>query len=291
MFVTSNTLSAIKRYFNDRMSDKFTTSELKSMFNQLAQDRLNCSTAELLLSNDRRLSESDLLYFRSAVKRLQQNEPFQHILGHTEFYGLKIKVNENVLIPRPETEELVQWVNETIEQRDSIKIVDVCTGSGCIALALKKSFPSAEVVATDFSTGALKVAEENAKLNDFTIPFLHHDALSFTQSILPEAEHADVWVSNPPYIPQREKASMAEHVVDFEPHMALFVADSDPLCFYDALAKGALRHLRLGGWLFVEIHEDLADQVVNLFEENGLTQVEVKKDLQGKNRMVRGRKE
>ena len=261
------------------------------MFNQLAKERLKCSTAELLLSNDRRLSESDLLYFRSVVKRLQQNEPFQYILGHTEFYGLQMRVDQNVLIPRPETEELVQWVRETIEQRDSTKIVDVCTGSGCIALALKKCFPLAELIATDFSMDALKVAETNAKWNDIDIRFLHHDALSFTGAILPEAENANVWVSNPPYIPLQEKGTMAEHVVDFEPHMALFVADSDPLCFYTALAKGAMNHLVPGGWLFVEIHEDLADQVVNIFEEYGLTQVEVKKDLQGKDRMVRGMKE
>ena len=290
MFVSTNTLTAIKEYFTERLKDQFTTSELKSMFNQLAQERLNCSRTELLLNQDRRLSESDLLFFRSAVKRLQQKEPFQYILGHTEFYGLSISVDERVLIPRPETEELVQWIIETVGETTSPKLVDLCTGSGCIALALKNNFPHSEVVGTDYSEEALSLARTNALKNKLEVSFQLHDALTLSETHISLGSESDVWVSNPPYIPVNEKHRMADHVVDFEPHMALFVPDTDPLCFYRAIAQGALRHLNSGGWLFVEIHEDLANEVSELFTSVGFHSVEVKKDLQGKERMVRGEK-
>jgi release factor glutamine methyltransferase len=291
MFVSTNTLAAIKDYFFDRLKDQFTSSELKSMFNQLAQDRLKCSGAELLLNQDRRLSESDLLFFRLAVKRLQQKEPFQYILGHTEFYGLTIFVDKRVLIPRPETEELVEWITETVGEKASPKLVDLCTGSGCIALALKNNFSHSEVIATDYSEEALTLAKTNASKTKLEINFHLHDALTLAETDFSYVLDSDVWVSNPPYIPVNEMHRMADHVVDFEPHMALFVPDADPVCFYRAIAQGALRHLNSGGWLFVEIHEDLAKEVSELFTSVGFHSVEVKKDLQGKERMVRGRKE
>ncbi len=290
MFVSTNTLAAIKDYFFDRLKEQFTSSELKSMFNQLAQERLNCSQAELLLDQNCRLSESDLLYFRSAVKRLQQKEPFQYILGHTEFYGLTISVDNRVLIPRPETEELVQWIIETMGDKATLKLVDLCTGSGCIALALKNNFPHSEVVGTDYSEEALSLAKTNELKNKLDVDFQLHDALTLAETDFSTAFGFDVWVSNPPYIPVNEMHRMAEHVVDFEPHIALFVPDTDPMCFYRAIAKGALRHLNSDGWLFVEIHEELAKDVSDLFTSVGFHSVEVKKDLQGKERMVRGRK-
>jgi release factor glutamine methyltransferase len=290
MFVQTNTLASIKEYFTERLKETFSSTELKSMFNQLAEQRLHCSRSELLLDRDRRLSESDLLYFRSVVKRLLQKEPFQYIIGHTEFYGLTIQVDERVLIPRPETEELVQWVIDTIGDQRPTKLVDVCTGSGCIALALKNHFSDATVIATDYSAEALMVAQANAKQNKLDVEFHSHDALTFLESDFLPAIKSDVWVSNPPYIPINEKQHMAEHVVDFEPHMALFVSDEDPLCFYNAIAQSALRHLNPEGWLFVEIHEDLSEQVTHLFSTLGLVAVEVKKDMQGKSRMLRGEK-
>lgn len=291
MFVSNNTLGAVKAYFYDRLTPLFSSSELKSMFQQLAIERLQCSSAELLLSGERRMSESDLLFFRAAVKRLQAGEPFQYILGHTEFYGLTVRVDQRVLIPRPETEELVEWVAETFQGRNEISFVDICTGSGCIAMALKQLFPLAAATATDFSTEALDLARHNAKENSLSIDFVLHDALKLAETDLPLSSPSDVWISNPPYIPFREKQQMASHVTDFEPHMALFVPNAEPLCFYEAIAKGAMRQLNPGGWLFVEIHENLSLDVVNLFNTLGFASVEVRKDLQGKDRMIRAMKD
>jgi release factor glutamine methyltransferase len=287
MFVSTNTLTAVKEYFTERLKDQFTTSELKSMFNQLAQDRLMYSGAELLLNQDRRLSESDLLFFRSAVKRLQQKEPFQYILGHTEFYGLSISVDERVLIPRPETEELVQWIIETVGETTSPKLVDICTGSGCIALALKNNFPHSEVVGTDYSEEALSLAKTNALKNKLEVSFQLHDALTLAETDFSYALESDIWVSNPPYIPYTDKTAMAANVLDYEPHLALFVEDTDPLLFYRVIAQQGKKNLKKGGRLYFEIHEELAESVVQLLEKENYHSVEVRQDLQGKNRMVK----
>ncbi len=234
------------------------------------------------------------------TNRLLLHEPVQYILEHAWFAGLKLYVNPSVLIPRPETEELVHWIVQDIktlalpvlqpsgggaDRTGSLKIVDVGTGSGCIALALKKALPGAEVWGCDKSEAALNIARRNGSETDLRVDFQGIDFLESTQhSLLPAV---DIVVCNPPYIPLRDKHSMAANVVDFEPHQALFVADEDPLIFYRALANFGKQKLHPGGCIYVEIEENSGTDVVKLFEEAGYKNVVLKQDMQGKDRMIR----
>lgn len=285
MFVTSNKLSAVKAYFRAQLSTHFSTSEIKLMFNILAKERLDIENAYLLL-NDKLLSESDLLYFRMVVKRLLTNEPFQQIVGFTEFSGLKINVSKAVLTPRPETEELVyEIVNRFKNKQVPTTIVDVCSGSGCIALALKKAFPTANVIGLEKSEDALHIANENKKKLALNVDFQSFDVLKDDWSTLPEM---DVIVSNPPYIGYAEKENMPATVVDFEPEMALFVSDENPLIFYQKITEQAKNHLKPNGMLLFEINERYAQEVKTILHDANFSDVEVLKDLQGKDRMVVG---
>lgn len=286
MFVSDNSVSSAKAYFFDRLSDLFSPSELKLMFNEFLMSRLKLSRTNLLLAENLLLSESDLLYFRSCVHRLKENEPFQYILGSTEFYGLEIKCDRRALIPRPETEELVDWVVKDWKGQ-SPTIIDVCTGTGCIALALKSRFAQSLVEGVDVSIEALQLANENAELLEMDVQFQDLDVLEATQIGLKQQKW-DVIVSNPPYIPVSDKAQMHENVLNFEPGLALFVSNEDPLLFYRTIGQLALSSLTPEGSLYVEIHEDLGEEVVSLFESIGLKNVECRKDMQGKNRMVKG---
>lgn len=285
MFVTSNKLSAVKAYFRERLTPHFSTSEIKLMFNILAKERLDIENAYLLL-NDKLLSESDLLYFRMVVKRLLTNEPFQQIVGFTEFFGLKITVSQAVLTPRPETEELVyEIVNRFKNKPVPTTIVDVCSGSGCIALALKRAFPTANVIGLEKSEDALRVANENKKQLALNVDFQSFDVLKDDWSTLSEM---DVIVSNPPYIGYAEKENMPATVVDFEPEMALFVSDENPLIFYQKITEQAKNHLKPNGILLFEINERYAQEVKTILHDADFSDVEVLKDLQGKDRMVVG---
>lgn len=285
MFVTSNKLSAVKAYFRERLTPHFSTSEIKLMFNILAKERLDIENAYLLL-NDKLLSESDLLYFRMVVKRLLTNEPFQQIVGFTEFFGLKITVSQAVLTPRPETEELVyEIVNRFRNKPIPTTIVDVCSGSGCIALALKRAFPTANVIGLEKSEDALRIANENKKQLALNVDFQSFDVLKDDWSTLPEM---DVIVSNPPYIGYAEKENMPATIIDFEPEMALFVSDENPLIFYQKITEQAKNHLKPNGMLLFEINERYAQEVKTILHDANFSDVEILKDLQGKDRMVVG---
>jgi len=207
---------------------------------------------------------------------LLQNEPFQHIIGSTYFYDLKLKTDKRALVPRPETEELVDWV--VIDQKDNqpSKIADICSGSGCIALALKSVMPATEITAIELSDAALALGNENAKNLGLNIHFIQKDVFDSFDEI---ASDYAVWVTNPPYIPEKEKVSMSSHVLEHEPPMALFVKDEDPIVFYKELIKFANLKLVKGGYLFFELHE--------LF---GFENIEIRKDLQGKSRMLKAQK-
>ena len=218
------------------------------------------------------------------VVRLMKGQPLQYVLGETHFYGLKLKVAPSVLIPRQETEELVDWITRKAGDKAE-DILDIGTGSGCIAIALSKNLPQARVWACDISEKALELARENARLNQAEISFKQADILDEAS---PEAfPPFDIIVSNPPYVTDSEKKSMAANVLDHEPHLALFVEDSDPLCFYRAIAAFALRKLRPGGQLYFEINEAFGLQVLALLRQSGFQHVELRKDLNGKDRMVR----
>jgi release factor glutamine methyltransferase len=237
-----------------------------------------------LLNKDVILSPFQTDIFHQYIFGLSKNQPVQYVLHESWFCGMKFYVDKHVLIPRPETEELVEWV-ATSASAGPLSILDVGTGSGCIAISLKKKLPTAFVHACDISPEALTVARRNATDLGADIDFLLLDILDSSQrGGLPSL---DLIVSNPPYIPLKDKSSMSPHVVDHEPHLALFVKDEDPVIFYQAIAGLGKERLSPGGALFAEIHEALAGMVVNVFKKAGYQEIIVRKDIQGKNRMVK----
>lgn len=289
MFVKTNTVEAIKAYINEKLTDRFSLSEIKLMSNELIKARLNLSSSDLISSGELLLSESDLLFFRSCVKRLLNDEPFQHIIGSTFFYGLELQTDARALIPRPETEELVDWVVNDYEGKKSLRIIDLCTGTGCIALALKSVFKTASIDAIDYSLDALTLAKENSNTTGLELNFRQLDVLSeaaFSPKIfLPNSY--DCWVSNPPYIPESDKVKMAKNVLDFEPEMALFVENQVPLKFYLKIAQDALVFLKNEGALYFEIHEEYGEELKEKLIHLGFEDLELRKDLQGKDRMLK----
>lgn len=287
MFVQTNSVQAVKAYFKERLQDQFSENEMKAMLKVAICERLKLSSADYLLCDSNLLSESDLLYFRSIVKRLQNNEPFQYIVGQTEFFGLELKCDARALIPRPETEELVEWVMEVVSPENTV--VDFCSGSGCIALALKSQLPKATVYGTDVSKEALELSKENASALILDVNFIQHDALSDQLPSTLTEQSIDIIVSNPPYIPELDKQEMQANVLDFEPHLALFVENDNALIFYKAIASHASKLLKQNGLLFFEIHERLANETKEAIEALGFADVEIRKDLQGKDRMIKAR--
>jgi release factor glutamine methyltransferase len=221
------------------------------------------------------------------TKALLQHTPVQYVLHEAWFYGMSLYVDENVLIPRPETEELVDWLLTDSRGWESTKwsLLDIGTGSGCIPLAIKKSRPAANVHSCDVSEAALQVAKKNAADQKLTIHFQLVDILA--EKDRDQLPLFDIIVSNPPYIPQKDKTAMAANVTQYEPHLALFVADSDPLLFYKAIADTAKDHLKKNGLMYLEIHEEMATAVVDLYTQKGFTHIELKKDLQGKDRLIK----
>lgn len=217
------------------------------------------------------------------IAELAAGRPVQYVLGHTEFYGLELLVREGALIPRPETEELIRWIVDS-PHPEAPAVLDIGTGSGCIALALARELPGAQVTAVDLSEEALAIARENARRHAAAIDFRREDALG---DLLPgAAECFDLIVSNPPYVPQSERALMRDNVLHYEPAAALFVPDDDPLRFYRAIARHARRLLRPGGRLYFEIHENYARQMGDMLAEEGFPQSVVRRDLNDKNRMT-----
>lgn len=249
------------------------------------------SRSDVALKKEHRFSESELLKFYRVIRKLKQHVPIQYILGSTEFYGLHFFVNEAVLIPRPETEELVEWVIEGTRDegrgaRETLNILDIGTGSGCIAIALKKNIPDARVFAMDISEKALEVAKENAKKNNTEIQFIHGDILQPTFE-LSNFQTFELIISNPPYITEAEKETMHKNVLDHEPHTALFVPDDDALLFYRAILDFSKDKLSSGGKVFFELNDNYADAVAALASEKGFVNGTIKKDLNGNRRMFR----
>lgn len=285
MFVATNALKDVVAYFENNLSDTFTQREIKTIAKAFICERFNWSDSDYLIQRSQATcSESDLLYFRNAVKRIKSGEPFQYVLGKTWFYDVLLKIDRRALIPRPETEELVDWIlkNNTLT---APKIVDIGTGSGCIPIALKKHLPQAIVTGLDVCDAALDLAIENAKFQDVDVAFFKYDVLQPNDSV--EGQVFDIVVSNPPYIPIEEKHTMAKHVVDYEPEKALFVPQDKPLLFYEHIIDFTTTHLASEGLLYLEIHEELADGVVDVLEKASFKAICCKKDLQGKNRMIK----
>jgi release factor glutamine methyltransferase len=283
MFVSSNQLIDVLPYYLDKLQTVYTKKEIINIFYTVCDYKHGLSKVQVKLSA-KRLSESELLMHRSIIKRLLNNEPIQHIIGEVEFYGLPFNINKNVLIPRPETEELVDLI---IKQHDKINptILDIGTGSGCIPISLKHNIPNSKIYAIDVSEKALTVAKENAIKNNVDITFILADVLKEDLKILPQF---DIIISNPPYVLQSDKLQMDENVLKFDPHLALFVDDETPLLFYNRIVELSKHLLKSKGKLYFEIHEKLGREVKLLMENHQFKNVCILKDMQGKDRMIIG---
>jgi len=290
MFVKANTIREVKQFFNTELSNFYSSNELKYMIKELTIKRFNFSPIEYISSSEIRLSDSDLLFYQDALNRLKQGEPFQYVLGSVWFYDLNLKIDSRALIPRPETEELVDWVKSEMQLVQKSVILDLCSGSGCIALALKSVLTNSEIVAAEYMQDALELIQENKTRTNLEILIESIDVLDGDSYSVFEKASFDCWVSNPPYIPESDKSRMSANVLEHEPDIALFVDDADPLVFYRVIAKNAMLYLKDGGVLFFEIHEDLAKSTEELLKEIGFVNIEVRKDLQGKERMMKAHK-
>ncbi len=280
-------ITEVKSNFKTALSDLYPSEEIQSFFNILSEKYLNLSRIEIALNPEKTVSEEDAETFEKALIRLKNHEPIQYIIGETEFFGLPFKVNKHTLIPRPETEELVEWIlNEFNNPQSTInnqQFLDIGTGSGCIAISLAKNLPDSKISSLDVSHEALKMARENAEINKVEVDFFQKDILK--TKTLPK--QYDIIVSNPPYVRELEKKQMQQNVLKFEPDLALFVKDDDPLLFYRAISQLAKTHLRANGKLFFEINEYLGDELIQLLKSQGFQNIEVKKDIFGKDRMLK----
>ncbi|WP_455641087.1 peptide chain release factor N(5)-glutamine methyltransferase [Parabacteroides sp.] len=274
-------------YIQDTLKNYYPPSEIKA-FTRLIMERVcDIQPHQFLLCKDKELSEKEKSQIHNIVERLTKFEPIQYIFGKTDFYGFEFLVNPSVLIPRPETEELVELIVHDYPGNKEIEIMDVGTGSGCIAIALKRLLPKAQVSAIDISAEALKVAEKNASLNRASIFFYQKDILEPHKTGDEIEPDFDIIVSNPPYIMEKEKATMEPNVLDYEPHQALFVPDNNPLLFYQCITRFAEQKLKKKGYLYFEINSQLGEQVVNMLRMMEFKHVELIQDLSGNDRFVK----
>ena len=275
-------LKKFKVEFVRGLSSIYNKEEAVALFSWLSEDLLHLKTYDFLLQTEVDIDTNQLHIFQQAKSRLLKQEPIQYILGYTEFFGLKINVTPDVLIPRPETEELVQWVLEDYKaQVHQLSLIDIGTGSGCIPIALAKNLPHAKVMGLDISEHALQLAVSNSELHRAKVEFIKSDVLQL--KALPEV---DVIVSNPPYVKFDEHLKMKDNVLKHEPHLALFVANDDPLIFYKKIAELALK-AKKKPVVYVEISQYFAEDTSQLFKDFGFEQVEIKKDFRGNDRMLK----
>ena len=296
------TLKNFRTYFTDTLQEIYLKTEIDTFFFLLIEEKLNLQRVDTVMQPDFLIADANLSELKIILKRLQKEEPIQYILGNTEFYGLPFKVNKNTLIPRPETEELVEWIikevtelqnnkvaklgmyeTSTMNKEKSISIIDIGTGTGCIPISLAKNLNNVKISAIDVSSEALIVAQQNATLNNVDISFLEMDILETKE--LPQ--QYDLIVSNPPYVRELEKVEINNNVLKNEPHIALFVEDDNPLIFYSKIADLAKIHLKKEGLLFFEINQYLGKETVAMLKHKGFNSIKLKKDLFGNDRMVK----
>ena len=280
----SNKVKDILTLFHEELDPLYDSGEVGMFIDMLFEAFLGWDKVRLLVGKEQTIDQSDLLRFHWALEDLKRQRPIQHIIGHTDFCGCRIAVSPDVLIPRPETEEMVNSLTPGPSPwGEGSKMLDLCTGSGCIAIALKKAFPQAEVTAVDISDSALGIARQNAQNNGVDVSFVQADVLSpdfnFRFSIF------DLIISNPPYVRESERAGMQRNVLDYDPALALFVPDDDPLRFYRALGDMAQQCLAPDGLLVVEINEALADETCDLLKGRGLCPT-VHTDFRGRPRWI-----
>jgi release factor glutamine methyltransferase len=279
-------MQATIQYIKKELAGLYPETEVQGFTRLLFEWVCKWSYTEQVLNKNRTIKKSDFAKIEKIVARLKGFEPIQYIFGETEFMGLKLRVNPAVLIPRPETEELVNCVIET-GSADSANILDIGTGSGCIPLALKKRWPGSNISAIDISEAALETAKNNAALNHLNVHFFIADILNWEKINWPEF---DIIISNPPYVRELEKQAMQRNVLEFEPELALFVSNTDPLIFYRKIAAFAKKQLAKNGKLYLEINEYLGNEMRELLAGSGFKNIELKKDINGKERMISCRK-
>ncbi|RBQ07730.1 peptide chain release factor N(5)-glutamine methyltransferase [Pedobacter miscanthi] len=278
-------IGALEEHYKLELVPLYDREEAKSLFSLAAEQVLLLSPNKLMMQKDTEISFINEQKLLSILNDLQIGKPIQHILEEAHFYGLVFKVNEHVLIPRPETEELVDWIISVCSSQltaKEFKILDIGTGSGCIPITLKKHLPNAGLSTLDVSSEAIAVAKQNAQRIGAEIDFITADVLTFQSK-----EKFDVIVSNPPYIRDLEKKEMHDNVLLHEPHLALFVNDDNPLIFYKAIADFAKTNLKSNGHLFFEINEYLGKETVEMLKDKEFIDIELRKDMQGKDRMIK----
>lgn len=310
MKTSSNLVRDCRKYYAGELEKLYGSDEANALIMILLEHYFNIDRMKIALEPDLRLSESELLTLHFAVKELLKNKPVQYIIGETEFCGMKFCVNENVLIPRPETEEMVKSLElkvkgylyspsfrPDIERREmvaekspaNISILDIGTGSGCIAISLAKLLEDSAVTAVDVSEKALEVAKKNAEANEVSVTFIKDDILNPQNRDLLNGQF-DIIVSNPPYVCESEKSEMRANVLDYEPSTALFVSDNDPLIFYRKILEFAQKALKPSGQIWFEINEKFGKEIKNLCLEKGFKNVEIIRDFRGGERVVRIKK-
>ena len=275
--------------------------EINAMVRLLLHHYTNLTPTQLYTEPNCQLSIVNSQLMIDALHQLAAGRPLQYITGKTEFCGLTFEVNEQVLIPRPETEELVQWAVEELKTYPTPVVLDLCTGSGCIAVTVAKKCPTAKVLACDISTGALATAQRNAAINEAAVDFFYHDVLETRNKDIKNKDNSQfstlnsqlithnssiIILSNPPYVRNSEKAMMRKNVLDYEPHAALFVDDEDPLIFYRTIAAIARQCITADGFVMIEINETMAVATMQLFRDAGFSSVTLRQDINGKDRIV-----
>ncbi|MDC0869789.1 peptide chain release factor N(5)-glutamine methyltransferase [Flavobacteriaceae bacterium] len=289
------TIKQYREHFNESLKLLYPTSEIDSFFFLILEEYMDLKRIDVVLKSDFYLDKKSLNLMQIATKQLEQEVPIQYIIGKTEFFGLPFNVNKEVLIPRPETEELVEQVLNEVSliktcrtskdeatNEKQLKILDIGTGSGCIAISLKKQLPSSKISTMDVSDEALRIAKKNAVLNKVDINFIHQDILK-TNNL---DKLYDVIVSNPPYVRELEKKEIKNNVLNNEPHLALFVDNKNPLLFYNKIAELAKKFLTKNGQLHFEINQYLGKETIKLLAEKGFKNIQLKKDIFGNDRII-----
>ena len=270
-------VSNIIPYFKEELNSIADAREITAWAYLVIQYLLDLNRSDTIVYSNKVISIKNSDYIKRIIKELKENKPIQYILGEAEFYGLKFKVNKHTLIPRQETEELVEW----ILKEEFSSALDIGTGSGCIAITLAKN-TNAKITAIDVSEDALQVAKENARINEVEINFLQQDILQTTS--LPKT---DVIVSNPPYVLKSEKEKMQQNILQYEPHLALFPPDKEPLLFYRKIGNLAVKSLNCGGKLYFEINEQYGIEILEMLSKIGFVDIALKKDINDKDRMIK----
>ena len=274
-------MKIIAKQINTALSGCYSAGEVSTLTRIIVTELLGVSQMAFYLKDDITLTAGQQTLLDNAIERLKKQEPIQYILGYCDFCGLRFKVTQATLIPRPETSELVEWIASEANGNESI--LDIGTGSGCIAVSLAHKLPKSKTTAWDISPDALAVAAENSKANNCAVMFEQVDILAYEST----SEQFDIIVSNPPYIKENEKEAMHSNVLDWEPHTALFVPDSDPLLFYRAITNKGLTLLKPGGSLYFEINRAHGKETMEMLAALGYTNIELRKDFADNDRMIR----